>query len=89
MPGLQAIKRCDSVTLFGDEILDMERLAERFDLFDCVERHLLPIGPRMTHIKEIPSKPPVRAERGHNLLPESGKVRGWAKGQTQAGPDEI
>src|SRR5882724_10502533 len=89
VPGLQAIKRCDSFALFGDEILDMQWLAERCDLFDRVERHRLSLGPRMTHAKEIPSKPPARSERGHNLLPESGKVCGWAKGQTQAGPDEI
>jgi hypothetical protein len=43
----------------------------------------------MTHPKEIPPKPTTGAERGHNLLSESGKVRRWAKGQTPAGPDEI
>jgi hypothetical protein len=45
MPGLQAIKRCDSFALFGDEILDLQWLAERFDLFDRVERHRLSLGP--------------------------------------------
>jgi len=86
---LKAIMRCEFFALFGDEILDMQRLAERFDLFDCVERHLLPIGPRMANAKEIPSKPTACSERDHNLIPESGKVLGWAKGQTYAGPDEI
>src|SRR5262245_3050730 len=89
VPGLQTITRGDSFAFFSDEVLDLQWLAERGDLFDRVERHRLPLGPRMTHPKEIPRKPAPCAERGDNLLPESGKVRGWAKGQTPAGPDEI
>jgi hypothetical protein len=57
VPGLKAILRGDSFAFFSDEILDFQWLTERCDLFDRVKRHLLPIGPRMTHTKEIPCKP--------------------------------